>query len=106
MLTDEEIDEIVRRIVVRMDPLKVIIFGSYAKGTATASSDLDVLVVKDTELPMASRVEELRPILETSVFRVDVHVYTQEEVDAYGSESVSFIRSVLRTGRLVYTRSA
>ena len=46
MLTPNEIDNLVQRIVGRIQPQKVMIFGSYAKGTATIKSDLDLLVIK------------------------------------------------------------
>ena len=38
MLTAEEIDALVARVVARVRPEKVIVFGSYAKGTASARS--------------------------------------------------------------------
>ena len=44
------IDKIVDRIVSKFTPEKVIIFGSAAKGTAKAGSDVDILVIMDTEL--------------------------------------------------------
>lgn len=104
MLREEEIDALVGRIVARVQPQKVIMFGSYAKGTATARSDLDLLVVKDTEMPIARRTDELRPLLSRSLIAVDVHVYTPEEVAEYGREPLAFINSVLRTGRTLFER--
>ena len=104
MLTSEEIDYLVSRIVARVDPQKIIIFGSYAKGTSTTMSDLDILVVKETEMPMARRADELVPILANMLIRVDVHIYTPEELEAYGNEPLSFISSVLRTGQTVFER--
>ena len=47
MLTPIEIDTLVGRIVARIQPKQVIIFGSYAKGTATIKSDLDIFVIKE-----------------------------------------------------------
>jgi predicted nucleotidyltransferase len=41
----EQIDAMVRRIVERFDPEKIILFGSYARGTAGRDSDVDLLVV-------------------------------------------------------------
>ena len=104
MLTSEEINDLVDRIVKRLDPHKVIIFGSYAKGTSTTMSDLDILVVKETEVPIARRADELMPIFANMLIRVDVHIYTPEEIEAYGNEPLSFISSVLRTGEMVFER--
>lgn len=102
MLTQNEIDKLVRRIVARIKPLKVIIFGSYAKGTATITSDLDVFVVKETTLPMAVRADDLQPMLSQTLIPVDVHIYTPEEVEEYGKKPLSFVNSVLRSGKPVF----
>lgn len=102
MLTEKEIEKIINRIVMRIQPQKVIVFGSYAKNTATIKSDLDIFVVKDTELPMANRADDLKPILSNSLIPVDVHIYTPEEVEEYGQEVFSFVNSVLKTGKVVF----
>lgn len=104
MLTYAEISTLVDRIVERIDPDKVIVFGSYAKGTATAKSDLDLLVIKDTGLPTRLRSMPLLPIVADVLVHVDVHVYTPEEVKEYGKERYSFLESVLRTGLLVHPK--
>lgn len=100
MLTPIEIDTLVRRIVACIQPQKVIIFGSYAKGTATIRSDLDIFVIKETELPMGKRADDLTPILCNLLIPVDVHIYTPEEVEAYGQEQFSFVDTILKTGKL------
>src|SRR6266508_4490556 len=102
MLSPAEIDRLIQRLVTSARPQKVIIFGSYAKGTATATSDIDVLLVVDTDLPMGVRADSLAPTLSPSWISVDVHVYTPEEVEEYGKEKFSFVRSVLDTGRTVF----
>ncbi len=102
MLTEDEINKLVEKIVQRIRPEKVIVFGSYAKGTATYKSDLDLFVIKDTPLPMRNRGEEIRPIVSKLLVSVDVHVYTPEEVEEYGNEAFSFVHSVLKTGKVLY----
>ena len=102
MLTETEINILVEKIVQRLQPDKVIVFGSYAKGKATAKSDLDIFVIKETHLPMKKRNEEIKPILSNFLISVDVHVYTPEEVEAYGLEPYSFVESVLKTGKVLY----
>ena len=102
MLKEEEIKKLVNKIVSRIRPDKVIVFGSYAKGLATYKSDLDLFIIKDTNLPMSKRNEEIWPLLSNLLIGVDVHVYTQEEVEEYGIEEYSFVHSVLKTGKIVY----
>ncbi len=105
MLKEEEIKNLVDKIVNRIEPDKVIVFGSYAKGKATSRSDLDLFVIKNTSLPMSQRDQEIRPFLSNLLIGVDIHVYTPEEVEEYGSEEYSFIHSVMKTGRIVYDKS-
>jgi predicted nucleotidyltransferase len=102
MLRPTEIEGVVREIVNRIQPRRVIIFGSYAKGTATIKSDLDVFVIRETALPMAHRADDLRPLRLQNLVRIDIHVYTPEEVEIYGNQQFSFVHSVLKSGKIVF----
>ena len=102
MLTQNEIDNLIQRIVARIQPKEVLIFGSYAKGTATIKSDLDIFVIKETELPMANRADDLAPMLSYTLIPVEVHIYTPEEVEEYGEEPFSFVSSILKSGKTVF----
>jgi len=102
VLSREEVQAVVDRIVARARPQKVVVFGSYAKGTATGTSDLDILLVKETELPMARRAEELAPVVSRRWLSIDIHVYTPDEVEEYGKDQFGFVRSALTTGRVVF----
>lgn len=102
ILTAKEIEGLIARIVARTQPQRVIIFGSYAKGTATVKSDLDILIIRETELPLSLRADDLRPLLEGMLIPVDVHVYTPEEIEVYGREKFSFVDSILKSGKTVF----
>lgn len=104
MLTEAEIQRLIDKIVAYMEPEKVIVFGSYAKGTATYRSDLDLLVVKETELSMQQRSAVVHSFLTTLLIKVDVHVYTPEEIEEFGNEPFSFVQSILKTGKVLYQR--
>ncbi|MBM3502140.1 MAG: nucleotidyltransferase domain-containing protein, partial [Armatimonadetes bacterium] len=45
----EDIERVVREIAEKFDPEKIILFGSYASGNPTDDSDVDLLVVMETE---------------------------------------------------------
>lgn len=104
MLTDTEINNLIYKIAERFQPIKVIVFGSYAKGKATYKSDLDLFIVKDSHLPMKQRAGELQPMVSNLLVPVDIHVYTPEEVEEYGSQEYSFVHSVLKTGKVYFER--
>src|SRR6266566_7047476 len=47
--------EIVRRLVEAVDPDRIVLFGSRARGDARPDSDLDLLIVKDSDEPRHRR---------------------------------------------------
>lgn len=49
------IDQMVQKIVDHVQPLQVILFGSYATGTPVTASDLDLFVVAESNLPRHKR---------------------------------------------------
>ena len=104
MLTETEIARLVQEIVARLDPQAVMVFGSYAKGTATSKSDLDLFVIKDTHVPMVNRSAPLAAIVAHQLINVDVHVYTPEEVEEFQREPMSFVSSVLKSGKTIFSK--
>lgn len=106
MLTRNEIDILVKRIAARIQPQRIIIFGSYAKGRATIKSDLDILVIKETNLPRESRATELNAMFSHSLVHVDIRFYTPEEILEYGQEPFSFLNNILTSGATVYASDA
>lgn len=103
MLGEQEIQTLVDRLVARARPRRVIVFGSYAKGTAGPRSDLDILVERETDLPMPQRATDLSPICAGYLVPIDLHVYTPEEVGEYSKEQYHFLQTVMTTGRVMYT---
>lgn len=105
MLTEKEIAGLVNDIVACVDPDEVIVFGSYAKQRATPRSDLDLLVVKDTHLPKHYRRGTVQHLLSAFLVKVDVHLYTPEEVESYREEPASFINTIYKTGKVLYRKN-
>ena len=55
MIDSNIINEITTRIASKFNPDKIILFGSYANGTQTDNSDLDLLIIQETDLPPQKR---------------------------------------------------
>jgi len=49
--SDAKIKEMVRRVVALFSPEKIILFGSYAQGTAKKDSDADLLIIMSSREP-------------------------------------------------------
>ncbi len=99
------IDQMVRRIVDRFDPERVILFGSHARGPAGPDSDVDLLVVMPVAGSKREKQLEIRRAL--GEFRVpkDVIVTTPEDF-AWRQEIPGTIeRPAAREGKVLYARN-
>ncbi|MBA7538307.1 hypothetical protein ES705_30582 [subsurface metagenome] len=103
MLAQKQIKEVVNRIVNKYKPERVILFGSYASGNPTGDSDLDLLVVKSSNLPRHKRAREIRKHLWgiTEVPK-DIIVYTQKEIDEWKGVEEAFITNIMKKGKILY----
>ncbi|MFY4730924.1 nucleotidyltransferase domain-containing protein [Nitrospira sp. BLG_2] len=76
------IAEMVRRIVERFHPERIILFGSHARGTAGPHSDVDLLVVMQPQGPKRRQAVEIYGLLAGMGVPKDVIVVTPEEFEA------------------------
>ncbi len=60
------------------NPQKIVLFGSYAYGKPNSNSDIDLLVVVNTNKSFHQRIQELRPLLPKDK-PIDLIVLTPEE---------------------------
>ncbi|MEO6973163.1 MAG: nucleotidyltransferase domain-containing protein [Rhodoferax sp.] len=105
MLSDNDIQRIVSRIVAGIDPVAVGIFGSYAVGRAHEGSDLDLFVIQHTVLPGSARRRNVTRHLYGVLHPLDVHVFTPDEFEAGMLEELSFAWVIVRQARLYYQSS-
>ena len=102
MIETNKINEIVFRIASIFNPDKIILFGSYASGTPNNESDLDLLIIKDSELPRHKRSFDIQKSLIGSMIPMDILVYTAKEFEQEKNEKYSFINSAIKTSKVVY----
>ncbi len=103
---NKKIEELVRRIVSRFQPEKVILFGSHARGTAGADSDADVLVVMSVEGSKRKKANEIDLALVGIDLPVDVIVVTPDELEKYKNQIGTIIYPALREGKVLYEKAA
>lgn len=97
--------EAVERITQKFSPLRIILFGSWARGDARPDSDLDLLVVLPrVENKRRVTVEILRALNGLPVSK-DVVVTTPEEIAARGHLVGHVLRPALREGKVLYERA-
>ena len=100
------IDDMVRRIVARFQPEKVILFGSYARGTAGPDSDVDLLVIMAVTGSKRDKMTEIYGSLSPMGLPKDIIVATPEEVEKYRGIPGTIIRPALLEGKVLYERTA
>ncbi|GMO43741.1 MAG: nucleotidyltransferase domain-containing protein [Treponemataceae bacterium] len=95
------------------DPYKIILFGSYAKGNATEHSDIDLMVILDSEEVAKNRKERMEKNLYigrlvreiNEEFAMDILVYSKAELRKAKDYCHFFIDEVERTGRVLYEKT-
>ena len=100
------IAEMVRRIVERFHPDRIILFGSHACGTAGQHSDVDLLVVMRPQGSKRRRAVEIHGLLAGMGVPKDVIVVTPEEFEAYRDASGTVIRTAWQEGKILHDRAA
>lgn len=100
------IEQIVERLVSEYDPDRIILFGSRAAGSPCEDSDIDLVVVKETEARPLDRRIEVERLLSDRLAPLDIHVYTPAEVRALFSIGDPFTDEVIEKGKVVYMRQA
>ena len=100
-----QIEEPGRRIGEELGAEKVILFGSYARGTASAESDVDLLVVAQTSLPPQERYGAVRRLVADCPAGFDIVVQTPEEYDRWRSVVNHIVYFADKYGRVLYERS-
>lgn len=102
LITQEQINTVVNRIVESAKPEKVIIFGSYAYGQPDENSDLDILVIKNTNTPQFQRTREIRKHLRGLAIPIDIVVYTPQEINEWKDTQAAFITQIVKYGKVIY----
>lgn len=96
---------VVERVVERFDPLKVVLFGSLARGEANYHSDVDLLIVFDrVDDERRVTMEILRALKDLPISK-DVVVTTSEELERRGDLVGTVFRPALREGKTLYERA-
>ena len=107
MVNQKIIEEIQKRLVQAYNPVAIYLFGSYAWGTPTEDSDLDLLIVIDASDEKSYK----RPLVGYKALRglelvsKDLIVQTKEEFDRSSSDVTTLGYKIKRDGKLLYAHS-
>ena len=96
--------DIIKKIVSGYSPKKIILFGSLAYGTPTKDSDVDLLIIKDTDKRPIERWMEIKRLLRdpNRIISISPLVYTTQEIKDRLAIKDFFIQEVLEKGKVLY----
>ena len=102
MEATQTIEELTRQIVELAHPVKVLLFGSAARGEATADSDIDLLVVMPDGTHRRHTAQRLYRDISNIGTAFDLVVATASDLDKHGNTAGLIYQSVLKEGKLLY----
>ncbi|OHB67748.1 MAG: hypothetical protein A2V70_05935 [Planctomycetes bacterium RBG_13_63_9] len=103
-MDERQIEQVAVRLGQAAEAQRVVLFGSHARGEADETSDVDLLIVAESELPRFKRSRELYKLLRPYPFAMDLIVYTPQEIERGKRSPISFVSTVLREGKTLYER--
>lgn len=100
---EDELKRFVSILIEDENPEKIIVFGSAATGPIHEWSDIDLIIVKQTDLPFYQRLHSIRALLQPKI-GVDILCYTPEEFEYLIQNRLFFQQEVLSKGKVLYER--
>ncbi|MHB1275910.1 MAG: nucleotidyltransferase domain-containing protein [Candidatus Humimicrobiaceae bacterium] len=98
------IKEVTNKIKQAVNPEKIILFGSYAKGKQKKNSDLDILIIMNSDLPRYKRSVPIYKALAGIFIPKDIIVYTPDEVKEWSDVPQAFITTAIAEGKILYEK--
>lgn len=105
MISQLLIDQVVSDLMA-YQPEKIILFGSAARGDTDEYSDIDLIVVKNTNQRFVQRMVDAARLISRGIrINVDVLVYTPVELAAMIEAGNPFVEQALKEGKVLYEKS-
>ena len=105
-VTPALLNTITERIVSTFHPDKIILFGSYAYGTPHSESDVDLLVIMNSDKTPHERIVAVTAIAKIPYLPMDILVKTPQEVNERLAIGDFFIQDILSQGRVLYANES
>jgi len=104
MKIENYLDIFVENIIKNFNPVRIILFGSYAYGCPTVDSDIDLMVVMETDEKPHKRATPIRKILKGIGLPKDIIVKTPEEFERFKDIVGTIVYPAAHKGKVIYER--
>ncbi len=101
-ISHNDIAEMIKRITADAKPVKVILFGSRARGDAKRNSDIDLLVIERDPVSQRKEAARLRKMLRDFKVPMDIVVFGQYFAERYWNIPGSVLYPAFRDGIVLY----
>jgi predicted nucleotidyltransferase len=101
----QDINKMVRRLVDRFDPDRIILFGSHARGASGPDSDVDLLVIMPVEGSLRAMRIDMRIALHGINRPTDIILATPDQVSKQKNIVGSILYPALKEGQVLYARA-
>ena len=101
-MEDPVLARIIQEIVHLVHPLRIILFGSAARGTAQSGSDLDLMVIVPDNADRKQALDMINRNVHRPEIPLDVLIATPAIVERHRDNPGLIYRTILATGKLVY----
>jgi predicted nucleotidyltransferase len=96
------LDDLVRRVVESVHPLRIILFGSAARGEMGPNSDLDTLIVMNDESDCRAVAKTIARGLRGLGCATDIVVVRRSDVEQNGENPYLVLHTALSEGKELY----
>jgi len=100
------LDEAIEIIIQSIDPDKIILFGSHARGDHTKESDFDICVIKTGVSHRRKLAQQIYKFLYGVGVPVDIIVETPERFEELKDNPFMIYNEISKYGKVVYERPA
>lgn len=104
MVQRSDIIEYAKEVARQFQPERIILFGSYAEGKATADSDVDLFVEMDHTHSSLQQALAIRKAIKRT-FPLDLVVKTPREIRKRLQQNDFFLKAIMDNGQVIYERA-
>lgn len=98
---EKELNRILDIFISQYRPSKIILFGSLANGIIRETTDIDLLIIKDTPERYWERIDEVLHLSHPEE-AVDIFVLTNKEIEDNLTAGNNYLKEILESGRILY----